>query len=32
MSGPRWVEPMPSLMFQPSGSSPMACTVAPARR
>ena len=31
-SGPRWVEPTPSLMFQPSGSQPMACTVAPARR
>ncbi len=29
---PRWVEPMPSLMFQPSGSAPMTCTVAPARR
>ena len=32
ISGPRWVEPMPSLMFQPSGSLPIAWTVAPARR
>src|SRR3954454_14736195 len=32
ISGSRCVDPMPSLMFQPSGRSPIACTVAPAWR
>ena len=29
-SGPRWVEPTPSLMLRPSGSAPMTMTSAPA--
>ena len=29
-SGPRWVEPQPSLMLRPSGSAPIAMTSAPA--
>ena len=30
LSGPRWVEPTPSLMLRPSGSAPMTMTSAPA--
>ncbi len=30
LSGPRWVEPTPSLMLRPSGSAPMTSTSAPA--
>ena len=30
LSGPRWVDPTPSLMLRPSGSAPMTVTSAPA--